>query len=119
MKPHTSFDNIQKVPEVEVDKSAKAEDKVWSNYDELRARQDGEHGVHLENVFFKIACWAIYFFAILLGLSTTIWFLHLILPCSCRWLSPHEVQSLERILFASTLVSVAGKYFSKYKIIKP
>ena len=54
----------------------------------------------------------------LLIILVIVWFWHLIAPCYLKWLNHEQVQSIERILFASTLVSFIGKYFSKYKILE-
>lgn len=96
-------------------KLAELEDKDWGR---LRQEIDGQNGLILEQVFFKIAVYLVRLLFILFGILILVWFYHLISPECIRWLKDSEVQSIERILFASTLLSLAGKYFSKYKILR-
>lgn len=114
--------DIQKIQELDtpkVDKFAKREEKRYAgrDYDKERKEQDGENGLKLDNLFFKIACRIINVLSFLFIILVAIWFWHLISPSCWRWLTHSEVQAIERILFASTLISLAGKYFSKYNLL--
>lgn len=100
-----------------VDIESKAELNNWSVYDEQSARQENEHGLAFKNVLFNIAKASMYILSALFFTLLIIWFLHQILPLCWLWLDKERAHSLERILFASTLVSVAGKYFSKYNLL--
>lgn len=95
-------------------KLAKEEDENW---DKQRKDIDGANGLRLEKVFFNIAIIIVSLLTFLLCILLVIWFFHLVAPECWKWLNKSDVQSIERILFASTLLSLAGKYFSKYKIL--
>ncbi|AXG74040.1 hypothetical protein DVK85_07185 [Flavobacterium arcticum] len=92
--------------------------KEEKNWGKERGELDGKHGVILEKALFRIAVFFIYLLSILFCLLLLIWFYHLVTPKCYKWLGHESVQSIERILFASTLLSLAGKYFSKYEILK-
>ena len=96
-------------------KFAKKEEK---SYEEQRADVYGQQGIKLERTFFTIASIFIWVLSILLIILILIWFFHLVSPPCWKWLTNEDVQSIERILFASTILSLAGKYFSKYKVLE-
>jgi hypothetical protein len=115
MTPVTDITKIKEpTPPQTPDKQAKQEEKNWTS---LRGEQDGKHGVILDNNLFWIACVAIWVLFCLFLILLIIWFWHLVTPTQAHWLKQPELQAVERILFASTIVSLAGKYFSKFKLL--
>lgn len=92
--------------------------KEAKSYEEQRADVYGQQGIQLERTFFTIASIFIWVLSILLIILILIWFFHLVSPPCWKWLTNENVQSIERILFASTILSLAGKYFSKYKVLE-
>ena len=94
---------------------AKKEEK---SYSQQRADVYGKQGIRLDRTLFRIASVFIWILAILFMLLILIWFFHLVSPECLKWLSKADIQSIERILLASTILSIAGKYFSKYKILE-
>ena len=108
-------DQVQDKSDVNLeDKLAKKEAK---SYSEQKANVIGKQGIEFHQILFNIARVLIWIFTGLFIALLLVWFLHLILPYSLRWLCNSEVQSIERILFASTIISFAGKYFAKFKLL--
>lgn len=92
--------------------------KESQSFAKQQADQIKEQGIKFHKLFFQVACLLIWFFAILFIILVLVWFIHLIVPVCYRWLDSSEIQAIERILFASTLISFAGKYFAKFKLLE-
>lgn len=88
-----------------------------SNQELLKQYLDGEYGIKFGQHAYIIACIMLYVGTLILIVFGIIWALHLILPIEYKWLSDAHVQGIERILFSSIIVSIAGKYFRKYKLL--
>lgn len=91
--------------------------KEAESYSKKKADVIDEQGIQLHKVLFKIASVFIWVLSILFLTLLLIWFTHIIFPNCWKWLNESDVQTIERILFASTILSFAGKYFSKFKIL--
>ena len=94
---------------------AQEEEKNWGKEHENII---GRQRLRLEKVLFKIALITIILLALLLLILIIVWFYHLVTPECIHWLDGKRLQLVERVLFASTLLSVAGKYFSKFNILE-
>lgn len=118
MTPPTDLSSIPTPPSsITADQDSSIE--TPDTYEKLRAEQDGKHGIELSRHLFyvaRVSIWAFYIFFLVL---LTVWFVHLITPKNCplHWLGDAELLAIERILYASTLVSLAGKYFSKFNLL--
>ncbi|OJW78661.1 MAG: hypothetical protein BGO69_01380 [Bacteroidetes bacterium 46-16] len=112
----TNLDRIQAPPQtVVVDENSIKETPF--NYEVLLAEQNGKHGIELNKHLFFVARISIWILYILFIVLLIIWFFHLVTPISWHWLTHEEIQAIERILYASTLISLAGKYFSKFQLL--
>lgn len=78
-------------------------------------KQNGEHGLRLDRTIFYVARVAIWLAGLIIAAFGIVWATHIVLDDEHRWLSQPELQGLERILFSGILVSLAGKYFGKFK----
>lgn len=101
----------------ENDRSYNLAKKEVHSYKKQRAETLNENGIRLEKHLFGLAVFLIYILYVLFVILLLVWFFHLTLPFYCHWLLPEDIQLIERILFASTLLSLAGKYFSKYGVL--
>jgi len=43
--------------------------------------------------------------------------IHLAIPLKFRWLGESDLSNIDRVIFSSIIVSLASKYFKKYKIL--
>lgn len=112
--PPTNLNAITPPPQILADKESAKE--TPDNYEKLRAEQDGMHSIRFAALFFHIArCGIIVLFLILFCLLL-IWIWHLITPHCWQWLDDKETAVIERILYSSAFISLAGRYFSKYNL---
>jgi len=95
------------------DTLAKKEENKWDTY---RGEQDGRHSMKFAALFFHIARCTIVVIAISLLYFLAVWIWHISTPEKWHWLDEKGVAVIERILYSSAIVSLAGRYFSKYNL---
>jgi len=105
-----SSESWEKIPTVTPDK--------LSNQELFHKYKDGEHGIHFNHHIYIIASGGMYVGGALLIILGIVWCAHLVLPEHLRWLSELEVHGIERLLFSSVIISIAGRYFRKFRIIE-
>lgn len=91
------------------DKRAEQEVQFWLN--------DGERGDKFKHTIFQIVRIGLWVVGIIMLAIIIVLAWHFLTPKCWRWLSPDELHNLERILFSSVILSLAGKYFKKYGIV--
>lgn len=98
---------------------AVAEEKSLSSFrtaEELaqRAREmEADRHQRFRDAFEHIAILALYVGAAAIGVLSTIWTLHLVLPADRRWLTAEDLTHVQTLLTAGVLVGVVGGHFKK------
>ncbi len=86
--------------------------------DRERDDQTKNHGLRLSETFFTITTLFVWIGFILFSFTIVVWSWHQLTPLNWKWLDEKEIHNLERILFASALISVGGKYLGKFKLME-
>lgn len=93
------------------------QDEVNSFEAERKGQTHGQ-SIKLSNTIFCILRIFVWIMFLIFSSTLIVWTWHQLAPCCWKWLSDDAVHNLERILFASALISVGGKYLGKFKLME-
>jgi hypothetical protein len=78
--------------------------------------KDGDRGDKYKTHIHNIVVTGMYVlgFALILLVLVRAW--HMGAPENLKWLNPDQCHEIERVIFSSVIVTLAGRYFKRYKI---
>lgn len=116
--PNVPNDEIDKISEFTTSAStSKSSDVSLAEQEQKSFLNDGKRGEAYKKHIHNIVIVGMYVVGFSLVILFLIWAWHLVAPCEWRWLDQSETQGIERILFSGVIISLAGRYFSKFNIL--
>ncbi len=85
------------------DKLANKEDKGWVDY-------DGERDEGKKTAIHRVFIITIYGIAIAFGIVFLIRVAHFVMPHCWRWLSDHDIQGIDKLIFSGALGGLVGRF---------
>lgn len=113
------LENIVELMPPNADSQGRKEGDEWDKYDDELYEQQHNFKMRLNRLLFHLAKFTIAIIWSILMILTLIWFYHIATPNCWHYLDDKALQTVERILFSSALISVGGKYFGKFKLLDP
>jgi len=100
------------------DSKGKKEESIWTDYDKELREQHHKFTLKLNEILFVLGRNTIRIVWFVLMIFFIIWAYHIASPHCWHFLEHEGLQTIERILFSSALISIGGKFFGKFNLLE-